>query len=125
MKLPATAATLPRWAPTVLREALAGADVPRRCPVRKCRRDGACTGPLVDLVDGVGRLAPPDGMPTVSGEVPAPVCYLGVEETVRAEVDEAYLTRLRALVATPGASLAVAPRAIAARRWRRLDGLEG
>ena len=125
MKLPVTKETLARVGAALLRNCLTQHHAPHICPVRKCRRDGICSGPLFAKADGGGcRLACADAADVAPGGTVAPICYLHVPEPVLARVDEAYHAGIRAM-AEPGAVVVEASRVITARRWRRLRGLEG
>jgi hypothetical protein len=125
MKLPVNARTFKRCASTVLRNCLSDEHAPLDCPIRKCRRDGVCSGPLIADLDGTIRLAPADAADVPRDAMLAPVCYLHIPEAGLARVDKAYSDTLRNLVDQPGARVVESTRVIASRRWRRLDGLEG
>ena len=126
MKLPFTRRNFHRIRAAVLRNCLSYECAPLDCPVRKCRRDGLCAGPLVALDEGGRhRLVRSDAADIASGDGYAPVCYNFVAEDVRTRVFQAHGASLRALAAEPGAYVVETTRILAARRWRRLRGLEG
>jgi hypothetical protein len=124
MKLPANAGTYNRWAPAVLRNCLSYEYAPLDCPIRKCRRDGFCTGPLIARHDGTIRLAPADGAGAPPHATLVPACFVHVPDTVRARVTKACAANVNALLDAPGATVIETTRAIASRRWRRLRGFE-
>ena len=125
MKLSVTKETVARATAALLRNCLTQHHAPRACPVRKCRRDGICSGPLFTQADGEGcRLARPDAADVAPGGNAAPICCLHIPEPLLARVDEALGAAVHATVATPGLEVAEATRTITSRRWRRLWGLE-
>jgi hypothetical protein len=126
MKLSVTKETVARATAALLRNCLTRHHAPRACPVRKCRRDGLCSGPLFTAADGDGcRLARPDAADVAPGRNAAPICYLHIPKPLRIRVDKALATAVRKVVATPGLEIAEATRTITSRRWRRLKGIAG
>ena len=122
MKLSVTDETYTRACAAALRNCLSYECAPLACPVRKCRRDGFCAGPLVsEDGDGRRRLARADAADVAPGQRFAPVCYLHVAEDVKARVNKAYGASFRAFDAEPDAEVIETTRVLAARRWRRLD----
>lgn len=121
MKIPATAENYDRWTAAVLRNCLAYAGAPLDCPIRKCRRDGFCSGPLVASEAGRARLSPADGICIRPDAATLPICYAVIDEAVRAMVFRACNAHFRALAAEPGATVIETTRVIASRRWRRLE----
>ncbi|MBX9458199.1 MAG: hypothetical protein KL863_20400 [Rhizobium sp.] len=121
MKLSATAENYDRWSAAVLRNCLAYALAPLDCPIRKCRRDGLCSGPLVATEAGRARLAPADGDGTRPDAAAVPICYVTLDEAVRDMVTRVCAAHHRELRAQPGATVIETTRVIASRRWRRLD----
>ena len=125
MKLSVTKETVARATAALLRNCLTRHHAPRACPVRKCRRDGLCSGPLFPAAEGGGgRLARPDAADVAPGGNAAPICYLHIPKPMLARVDKALGAAVRAIAAAPGLEVAEATRTITARRWRRLRGLE-
>ena len=109
-----------------LRNCLSYEYAPLACPVRKCRRDGFCAGPLIaEDGDGRRRLVRADAAGVMLGQGFAPVCYLHIDKDVTARVRKAYGATVRALDAEPGAEVIETTRVLAARRWRRLWGIAG
>lgn len=107
-----------------LRNCLSYEYAPLACPVRKCRRDGFCAGPLIaETDDGRHRLARADAADVAAGRRFAPVCYLHVAEDVKARVDRAQAAAFRALDTEPGHEVIETTRVLVARRWRRLRGI--
>jgi hypothetical protein len=122
MKLPVTDRTYMRSCAAALRNCLSYECAPLACPVRKCRRDGFCAGPLVcEDSDGRRRLAPADADDIAPDQGFAPICYLHIAREVKARVNKAYDATFRAFDAEPGAEVIETTRVLAARRWRRLD----
>jgi hypothetical protein len=124
MKLTIRTAPFARCCAAVFRKSLSDEGAQRHCPVHKCRRDGRCAGPLVGNGDDAQRLVRADAADVVSRELPVPVCFFHVTNPMRDRVEQAYAARLRALVYEPGADVVEATRAISARPWRRLRGLQ-
>ena len=125
MKLSVTKDTIARVSAAMLRNCLTQHHAPLACPVRKCRRDGICSGPLFTEADGDGyRLACPDAADVAPGGTAAPICYLHVPAPVLDRVDKAFGADINAMAA-PGIAVVEATRVITARRWRRLRGLDG
>jgi hypothetical protein len=108
------------WAPAVLRH-LAVAELSHDgCPVRQCRRNGWCTGPLVlDGPDSAG-LAPPDRKDIRAGEALVPVCFYSLPEESQRRVSELYVANLEALRADPDACVVEPARTIRARGWKKI-----
>lgn len=108
------------WAPAVLRH-LAVAELSHDgCPVRQCRRNGWCTGPLVlDGPDGAG-LAPQDKKDIRASEALVPVCFYSLPEESQRRVSELYVANLEALRADPQACVVEPARTIRARRWKKI-----
>jgi hypothetical protein len=126
MKLTLADATPERCCAAALRNCLSCDYVPLACPVRQCRRSRVCAGPLItEAEDGRRRLARADAADVAPGRRLAPLCYLLVDEDVKARVDTAYRATLRALEADPRHVVLETTRVLAARRWRRLQGLDG
>ena len=124
MKISARTANFNRCVAAVFRHCLSGQDAARRCPVRKCRRDGLCAGPIVRCGDHGLCLGRADASDTVSDELPVPVCYFHLTRQTRRRVDQAYATQIRAMVHAPDTTMVESTRTIAARRWRRLGGMD-
>lgn len=103
----------------ILRNCLTYERAPQHCPVRKCRRDGCCSGPLasvraadVPLADGPGDTGG-DGMAV-------PVCWPTLTAGEAANVRIALGANIRALDRHLDSTVIETTRTIFARRWKRL-----
>ena len=103
----------------ILRNCLTSEHAPLDCPVRKCRRDGCCSGPLAAVSDGQVRLATgPDD--SGSDTIPIPVCWFALSEGQMANIRIAAVSNISMLDCQPAATVAETTRAICARRFKRL-----
>lgn len=85
------------------------------CTIRKCRRDGGCTGPLMRYDAASAHFVP--GRPGDAIDAIAPLCCFALDETGRdgiAFIVERIMKRLERM---PEALHKEATRAIAARDW--------
>lgn len=100
---------------TVLRIAATGFDLHRTCRIRKCRRDGGCTGPLLHYEAATVQFvaARPDD---VDGEI-GPLCCFALDESGRSHLAAVLERVFGQLDAAPWARLPEETRAIAARDW--------
>lgn len=107
----------------ILRNCLTGERAPDVCPVRKCRRDGVCSGPLACVTGEHIRLAagPADAG---SEALPVPVCWFSLTTSQIDRVRTALISGIRTLDRDPAATVIETTRTIAARRWKRLRDLE-
>jgi hypothetical protein len=99
----------------VLRFAATGFDLHRTCRIRKCRRDGGCTGPLLRHDAAAARFVaarPEDAI----GEI-GPLCCFALDEAGRGHVAAASERVLARLGAAPGVRFPEETRTIAARDW--------
>jgi hypothetical protein len=120
MKLYVTLHGPDRCSAAALRNCLSYELAPIDCPVRKCRRDGLCTGPLV-LRDGGGdRLARHDAADIARGTRFAPLCYWHLPPGVAAHVRDIHAAHCREHDASFAAWTFETTRSIKSRRWRRL-----
>jgi len=102
-----------------MRNCLTRERAPQACPVRKCRRDGCCTGPLVCLRDEQIQLAPGPGV-IGSGSLPLPICWLALTDAQEASIRTALCSHLRALDRHVDSTVVETTRALSGRRWKRL-----
>ena len=122
MKLYVTLHGPDRCSAAALRNCLSYELAPIHCPVRKCRRDGVCSGPLVLCDDTGRRLARRDAADITPSTGFAPLCYWHVPAALAAHVHKIHVSHCRAHRASFAASTFETTRAIASRRWRRLRG---
>jgi hypothetical protein len=108
------------WAPAVLRHLAVAELAPEVCPVRQCRRNGWCTGPLVLDGDDGADLAPPDRTDIRAGEALVPVCFYSLPAETQQRVSELYIANIEALRADPDARIVEPARTIFARRWKKI-----
>ena len=104
-----------RLARAVLRNCATRYRLPRTCAIRKCRRDGACTGPLLRY-DEAGRrfcLAAADGSDAI-----APLCYIMLDHGWRDVLSKTQAGIIERIAHRPGIVVPEKTRTIAARRWR-------
>lgn len=103
----------------ILRNCLSYEGVQEYCPVRKCRRDGFCSGPLASVRGAHVQLA--TGCDDACGDSPpVPVCWLTLTEKESANVGMALRANVRALGQNPAATVIETTRTIFGRRWKRL-----
>lgn len=122
MKLYVSLHGFDRCSAAALRNCLSYELAPIHCPVRKCRRDGVCSGPLA-FSDAAGwRLSPHDvaGIPAGTGF--APLCYWHLPPGVAKHVRDILAAHCREHDASFAASTFETTRAIKSRSWRRLKG---
>lgn len=114
--------TFRHWAPALLRNGLTAECAHAICPVRKCRRDGCCSGPLIaDADDNVRRLAPADRGALRADEALIPACFRLLPHAAQGRVALAYAAGIAALRARPGAIVVEPARATGVRIWKKLD----
>jgi len=123
MQIPFSGPARARAISASLRKRLTDERAPDACPVRKCRRDGVCSGPLACVTGEHIRLAagPADAG---SEALPVPVCWFSLTTSQIDRVRTALVATLRTLDRDPAATVIETTRTIAARRWKRLRDLE-
>jgi hypothetical protein len=103
----------------ILRNGLTGERAPEACPVRKCRRDGVCSGPLAAATGEHVRLATgPDD--AGSDIIPIPVCWFALSQAQMARIRTEAVDTLRTLDRHLDATVIETTRALSGRRWKRL-----
>ena len=103
----------------ILRNCLTYEGVQEYCPVRKCRRDGFCSGPLASVRGAHVQLAA--GSDDTCGDCPpVPVCWLTLTENESANVEMAFGANIRALDRDLTSTVMETTRTIFGRRWKRL-----
>ena len=103
-----------------LRQAITATGVPHTCLIRKCRRDGGCTGPLVagDIhPDRDFLIADPAQSPA---EKMMPSCLPTCSESEMNEINRHGKAILQRLKETPEMPLVEPSRAIGARTWKTI-----
>jgi hypothetical protein len=122
MKHPVSKKNFSHWAPALLRHCTVAERVHIECPVRKCRRDGWCTGPLVMIHgDDMPCLAPPERSAVPPGATLIPVCFFCLPDDSHQRVEAAYLAGAKARPDDSGATVTEPTRATGARRWKKLQ----
>ncbi|UVC09306.1 hypothetical protein IHQ71_01350 [Rhizobium sp. TH2] len=120
MKHPVSARNFNHWAPAMLRQCLNAEFAHIRCPLRKCRRDGCCTGPLVAMDDTRAlRLAPMDITRVRADETLMPFCFNTLPHDMQSRAALAYEANVKTLLADPQATVEEATRTIGARSWKK------
>lgn len=122
MKLTIRTAPLPRVTAAMLRNCLTTADVPPECPIRKCRRDGLCAGPLVRATGDGWRLARADAADVASDDLAAPLCYMHLTDAVRDQILEAYAAAISVIREERDTDIVETTRVLSSRSWRRIKG---
>lgn len=104
----------------LMRRVLGEMGVPQICPLRKCRRDGTCTGPLV-IKDPAGlcRLAGEEEV-LASDRVLTPACIIWIGESWEA-VEGPFFRRSRIYFRRGIREVLLPLRAIGARKWGRVE----
>jgi hypothetical protein len=109
------------WAPAMLRQCLNAELAHTGCPLRKCRRDGCCSGPLVALDEArTLRLAPADIAGVRDDETLMPFCFNTLPHNMQGRAALAYEANVKTLLADPRATVEEPARTIGARRWKKL-----
>lgn len=123
MQIPFSGPARARAIVALLRNGMTGENAPDTCPVRKCRRDGCCSGPLACVTGEHIRLAagPADAG---SEALPVPVCWFSLATSQIGNVRMALVSGIRTLDRDPAATVIETTRTLAARRWKRLRDLE-
>ena len=106
-----------RTTASALRFAAGAFALPGRCRIRKCRRDGGCTGPLTRYDAATARFVAARPGDTVD-EI-APLCCFAMEAAGRDCLAAAVERALARLSDVPGATFPEKTRALAARDWSR------
>lgn len=119
MKIHLSGPTRTRAILATLRNCITYENSPYDCPVRKCRRDGCCSGPLARDTDGHIRLAAAPDDPG-NATVPVPLCWFSLSESQLKNVRMALGAGIRALDRQPAPTVIETTRAIGGRRWKRL-----
>ena len=112
-----------RLSAAVLRHAATGLGLHAGCRIRKCRRDGGCTGPLLRHDAGTARFVaarPGDAV----GET-APLCCLALDPAGRGRVASLAARILGRLEAAPRVRFPEDTRAMAARDWSAFSLADG
>ena len=99
----------------VLRYAATGLKLPSTCAIRKCRRDGSCTGPMLYPDLAAGRFLP--ARPGNDLSTIGPLCCFGLDEAGRDRVAMLAGKLRERHEQAPWAELNEATSAIAARDW--------
>ena len=107
-----------RWEAAVYRHAATWHGMVRTCPIRKCRRDGYCTGPMLVVEGAATRLAGPDSGPD-SDELLMPLCHFYTGARNRHRAAKTFADVVSRARADNGHAVFVPDRALAARRYRR------
>jgi hypothetical protein len=106
---------VPRLAGVILRACATNFRLHETCAIRKCRRDGGCTGPMLRCeADGSGFV------PALSSDDPeecAPFCCLALPGPVRQQVAGMQQRAVQQVAGRPGHVYPEETRAIAARSW--------
>ena len=123
MKLPLTPQTVRRCIAALFRNAMTYRRAPVNCRLRKCRRDGFCTGPLLACSDAGYRLCASDASDCGGDLTAVPVCFAWCAEAEQQPVVDVVMAELRRLKTTPGDWVLETSRTIFSRRWRKLKGL--
>lgn len=122
MKLPATAQTASRCVAALLRNALSYRRTPLACPVRKCRRDGFCSGPLVVPGKSGNRLVAADASDCSEGQMAVPLCFLLHETSDQEDLVRIALSDFRCCASSADGWVMETSRTLSSRRFRRLAG---
>jgi hypothetical protein len=99
----------------LLRHAATGIGLAGGCTIRKCRRDGGCTGPLMRYDAASAHFVP--GGPGDEIDAIAPLCCFALDETGRDRIAFIVEDIMKWLERMPEARHKEATRAIAARDW--------
>ena len=95
----------------------------RICSIRKCRRDGFCSGPLVVATDDDLRIAPDNF--GVDGVRAVPLCHLCGDDAERKELLRVMAELSRQVAGSVQGTMWETTRQIASRRWRRITPADG
>ena len=90
----------------------------RICAIRKCRRDGFCSGPLVVATDDDLRIAPDNF--GVDGVRAVPLCHLCGDDAEREELLRVMAELSRQVAGSVQGTMWETTCQIASRRWRRI-----
>jgi len=122
MKHPVSVKNFNRWAPATLRHCLNAEHAHIHCPLRKCRRDGCCSGPLVAVDEARAlRLAPADIAEVRADELLMPFCFNTLPHDMQSRAALAYEANVKTLLADPKATVEEPSRAIGGRTWKKFD----
>jgi hypothetical protein len=123
MKYLASATTQTVRAAT-FRDLIDVAGLHRRCRIRKCRRDGHCTGPLYTPCPTTPDLClvDPEDIEAQRYAV-LPVCAIDLSEHEIPVISDQLDKRMAQVKRQPGLTLLSPERAIAARRWSSFTGI--
>jgi hypothetical protein len=122
MKHPVSEKNFNHWAPAMLRQCLNAEFAHVRCPLRKCRRDGCCTGPLVAMDEARAlRLAPADIAGVRADETLMPFCFNTLPHAMQVRAALAYQANVKALLADPKGVVKEPSRTIGAQAWKKFD----
>ncbi|MDB5555062.1 MAG: hypothetical protein JWL86_5046 [Rhizobium sp.] len=90
------------------------------CPIRKCRRDGFCSGPLV-ASDGGGMIVLGDNLGDRAAGTGMPACHLMGDDAERERLLEAMRELARQVGESESGTMWETTRVIASRRWRKIE----
>ena len=108
------------WAPAMLRHCLNAEQAQIQCPLRKCRRDGCCSGPLVAMDEARAlRLAPADIAGVRADELLMPFCFNTLPHDMQRRAALAYEANVKTLMADPKATVEEYTRTIGGRTWKK------
>jgi hypothetical protein len=109
---------VPRLTLAILRACATGLRLHETCTIRKCRRDGGCSGPMLHHDADTQRYVP--ARPSDDSRHCAPLCCLALDGPVRHEVAAIQKRLLQRIAGRPGQVFLEETRAIAARSWRAI-----
>ena len=90
------------------------------CPIRKCRRDGFCSGPLLE-VNGGGMVIVSDNLGDRAAGTGMPACHLMGDDAEREQLLEVMRALARQVEESENGIICETTRVIRARRWRKIE----
>ena len=122
------------WLPALFRRQITDAGLHGGCPVRKCRRDRQCSGPLVrNRGETLTLLAECEGLEAARTHQPddleVTLCWFSMTEAEQSRVASAYRSESIRLIKQADGTVTEATRTLRGRRWREcrleVDPAEG
>ena len=120
MKLHPSKTSRGRWVAAFARAASRQLELCTICPIRKCRRDGFCSGPLL-AAEGGGMIIVSDNLGDRAAGTGMPACHLMGDDAERKQLLEAMRDLARQAGESENGTMWETTRVIASRRWRRFE----